>query len=109
MYHLPKELQEIIYSFDSTYKEIFDKCLTQIKDASRKKFKIKHVGYRKVYFSKKRHFLKKNPNEIIWRSTPVSILGNYFLLFVYLDLVWGVEYKNLLQFRYGNSLTHNFC
>lgn len=103
MYDLPKEIQEIIYSYDSTYREKYDQCIRHINKASQKKFKIKFAEWNKVYFSVKTCFWWKKEKYIIWRQAPISIFGHYFLLFVYLDLVWNLDYSKIL------ALKNKFC
>jgi len=97
MFDLPPEIQMEIYAFDSTFREKYDICLKSIKKASRRKFKIKFVDWNTIFFSEKKCFQWTKKSEIVWRKRPISIFGHYFLLFVYLDLVWDIEYKYLMK------------
>jgi hypothetical protein len=75
MFDLPVEIQRTIYSFDNTFREIYDECMKSVKGVSEKRFKIKFVEWNRIYFSEKKCFRWRKKENLNWRKRPISIFG----------------------------------
>jgi hypothetical protein len=92
MYHLPRELQNLIYEYDRTYRDVFDNCL----------FDIRHSLYVTYVITNKRIAKSKHVIEY-YNIISIGIFNPSKLRStckhkVFLDAFYSKDYENFRDF-----------
>ena len=109
MYNLPQELQSKIYSYDSTYYDIFEDCLFDIRNALYVTYKIKHNRKRSTNSTIETYkIINIGKKDLTPDDCNIYIKKTYEYNFL-VDMYYTMEYHDFVNFYKWFYINQEVC